>query len=272
MISSVAFHGDLQAMRDTSSRREKIASMLKNAGSVQVLPLAERFAVSTVTIRKDLKFLEDLGVSTRTYGGAILNERNNRIVERAIEHKQQLYTKEKGDIGKAAAQYVEPGDAIILDSGTTTFQIAAHLANKRDVTVITNGMNVMNKLSHYEQLQLIMLGGTLRRKNMSFFGAHAEQALRDVYVDKLFLGVDGFHMEKGITTHFEPEAQLNRLMRKTASNVIVVTDSSKFGKICLHQIVELEFVSTVITDAGIPDEYRRGLEELGIKVVVADRD
>jgi DeoR family transcriptional regulator of aga operon len=258
-------------MRDTSSRREKIASMVKKAGSVQVLSLADRFGVSTVTIRKDLKFLEDLGVSTRTYGGAILNERNNRIVERAIEYKQQLYTKEKGDIGKAAARFVEAGDAIILDSGTTTFQIAAHLNNKRDVTVITNGMNVMNKLSHFEQLKLIMLGGTLRPKNMSFFGAHAEQALRDLYVDKLFLGVDGLHMEKGVTTHFEPEAQLNRLMRSAASKVIVVTDSSKFGKICLHQIVEVQLVSTVITDAGIPDEYRQGLEQCGVEVVVADR-
>lgn len=258
-------------MRDTSSRRDKIASMLKSAGSVQVLILAERFAVSTVTIRKDLKFLEDLGVSTRTYGGAILNERNNRIVERAIEHKQQLYAKEKSDIGRVAAQYINPGDAIILDSGTTTFQIAAQLSDKKDVTVVTNGLNVMNKLSHLEHLELIMLGGTLRRKNMSFFGAHAEQAMRELHVDKLFLGVDGFHMAKGITTHFEPEAQLNRLMRKAASQTIVVTDSSKFGRICLHQILDVEQISTVITDPGLPDEYRTGLEKSGINVVITEQ-
>jgi DeoR family transcriptional regulator, aga operon transcriptional repressor len=259
-------------MRDTSSRREKISSMLKTAGSVQVLSLAERFGVSTVTIRKDLKFLEDLGISKRTYGGAILNEGNIRIVERAIEHKEQLYAKEKSEIGKVAAQYVSPGDAIILDSGTTTFQIAAQLADKKDVTVITNGLNVMNKLAHFENLELIMLGGTLRQKNMSFFGVHAEQALRELHVDKLFLGVDGFHMEKGITTHFEPEAQLNRLMRKAASNIIVVTDSSKFGKVCLHQILAVEQVSTVITDSGIADEYRTGLEKIGISVIVAEQD
>lgn len=257
-------------MRDTSNRRDKIGSMLKNNGSVQVLVLAERFGVSTVTIRKDLRFLEELGVSTRTYGGAILNERSNRIVERAIGYKEQLYTKEKAGIGKAAAQLIEPGDAIILDSGTTTFQIAAQLADKKDVTVVTNGLNVMNKLSHFEQLDLIMLGGTLRRKNMSFFGAHAEQTLRDLHVDKLFLGVDGFHMEKGVTTHFEPEANLNKLMLQAANNIIVVTDSSKFGKICLHQIVKVEAIATVITDKGIAEEYLAGLENLGIAVVVVE--
>jgi DeoR family transcriptional regulator of aga operon len=259
-------------MRDTSSRREKIASLLKSAGSVQVPVLAERFGVSAVTIRNDLRFLDDLGVSIRTYGGAILNEGNNRIVERAIEHKEQLYAREKSAIGEVAAQYVNPGDAIILDSGTTTFQIATQLADKSDVTVITNCLNVMNKLSRLEHLELIMLGGTLRRKNMSFFGSHAERSLRDLHVDTLFLGVDGFHMEKGITTHFEAEAQLNRLMRQAASTTIVVTDSSKFGKICLHQIMVVEQISTVITDSGIADEYRTGLEKIGITVVVAEHN
>jgi DeoR family transcriptional regulator, aga operon transcriptional repressor len=257
-------------MRDTSSRREKIASMLRSAGSVQVPVLAERFGVSEVTIRNDLKFLDDLGVSIRTYGGAILNEGNNRIVERAIEHKEQLHAREKSAIGKVAAGYVEAGDAIILDSGSTTYQIATRLADKDGVTVITNGLNVMNKLARFEHLELIMLGGTLRRKNMSFFGTHAERSLRDLHVDKLFLGVDGFHMEKGITTHFEAEAQLNRLMRHAASTTIVVTDSSKFGRICLHQIMEVEHISTVITDKGIGDEYRTRLEKSGIRVVVAE--
>ncbi len=255
-------------MRDTSRRREKISSTLKSAGSVQVLSLAERFGVSTVTIRKDLKFLEDLGISMRTYGGAILNEGNIRIVERAVKHKEQLHAAEKIEIGKVAAQYVNSGDSIILDSGTTTFRIAAQLADKQDLTVITNGLDAMNKLAHFENLELIMLGGTLRPKSMSFFGAHAEHALRELHVDKLFLGVDGFHLEKGITTHFEPEAQLNRQMLKAASEIIIVSDSSKFGRICLHKILELEQVSKVITDAGIPDEYRARLESLGISVIV----
>ncbi|MCJ7556084.1 MAG: transcriptional repressor AgaR [Gammaproteobacteria bacterium] len=244
--------------------------MLKAAGSVQVLSLARKFGVSAVTIRKDLTFLESLGISTRTYGGAMLSQGDRPVIERPIEHKQQLFAKEKSAIGRVAAGYVESSDAIILDSGTTTFQVAAQLVDQKGVTVVTNGLNVMNKLSHHKHLKLIMLGGMLRLKNLSFFGAQAEHALRELHVDKLFLGVDGFHMERGITTHFEAEAELNRLMRDAASRIIVITDSSKFGRICLHKIMEPAQVSMVITDSGIPDEYRSGLESLGIELVIAD--
>lgn len=259
-------------MRDTSNRRDKISSLIKANGSVQVSKLVEQFDVSAVTIRKDLKFLEDLGLSTRTYGGAIRNEGSRRTIERPIECKEQLFAKEKYAIGKAAAELVKPGDAIILDSGTTTFHLAAQLHEIKDVIAVTNGLNVMNKLSSVEHLELIMLGGTLRRKNMSFFGAHAERALQDLHVDKLFLGVDGFHLEKGITTHFEPEAHLNRIMVSAANEIIVVTDSSKFGSTCLHQIVMTSQIATVVTDQGIPENYKSGLREMGITVLIADED
>lgn len=259
----------MKKMRDTSKRREAIASMLREAGSVQVANLCKRFGVSAVTIRKDLGFLENMGISTRTYGGAMLNLGSTSVVEYPIEDKQQLHAEEKRAIGRLAAKFVTPGDAIILDSGTTTYEVAGHLVDREGVTVVTNGLNVMNKLSHHEHLKLIMLGGKLRRKNMSFFGSSAERALDELHVDKLFLGVDGFHMEKGVTTHFEAEAGLNRLMCKAASTIILVTDSSKFGKVCLHQILKPALVSMVITDSGIPAEYREGLESLGIEVLIA---
>ena len=257
-------------MRDTSRRRERIVSMLKDKGSVQVPDLAELFHVSTVTIRKDLKFLDNQGIAVRAYGGAILNEVNLTVAEKAIDQKQALHALEKSSIGKAAAQLIESGDSLILDSGTTTLQIAAHLGGKKDITVVTNGLNVMNELSRYEHLNLLMLGGTLRMKNMSFFGSQAEQALADLHVDKLFLGVDGFHMDRGITTHFEAEALLNRLMCNAASEVIVVADSSKFGSICLHKILEPNLVSKVVTDSNIPRDYRDRLARLGVELVLSD--
>ena len=260
----------MTTMRDTSRRRERIVSMLKDKGSVQVPELAEMFDVSTVTIRKDLKFLDKQGIAMRAYGGAILNDANLTVAEKAIEQKQSLHAVEKSSIGKMAAQLVEAGDSIILDSGTTTLQIATHLADKEGVTVVTNGLNVMNELAHHEHLNLLMLGGTLRMKNMSFFGSQAEQALADLHVDKLFLGVDGFHMDRGITTHFEAEALLNRLMCKAASEVIVVADSSKFGSICLHKLLEPNMVSKVNTDNKIPADYRDRLARLGVEVIIVD--
>ena len=257
-------------MRDTSQRRQQIGRMLKERGSVQVPDLAEQYDVSTVTIRKDLRFLEMQGIATRSYGGAIRKETIQVETEIAIDHKQTLHAEEKMCIGRAAAELIQPGDSIILDSGSTTIQIAANLKDKEDVTIVTNGLNVVNELSRFEQLNVMLLGGTLRRKNMSFFGSHAENTLKDLHVDKLFLGVDGFHMERGITTHFEAEALLNRVMCKVASEIIVVTDSSKFGHVCLHKILEPSGVSKVVTDKNIPGDYLEGMRRLGIEVILVD--
>ena len=257
-------------MRDTSQRRQQIGRMLKERGSVQVPDLAEQYDVSTVTIRKDLRFLEIQGIATRSYGGAIRKENLQVETEIAIDHKQTLHAEEKMCIGRAAAELVKSGDSIILDSGSTTIQIAANLKDKEDVTIVTNGLNVVNELSQYEQLNVMLLGGTLRRKNMSFFGSHAENTLKDLHVDKLFLGVDGFHMERGITTHFEAEALLNRVMCKVASEIIVVTDSSKFGHVCLHKIMEPAGITKVVTDSNIPRDYLEGLRRLGIEVILVD--
>ncbi|MBB1440055.1 DeoR family transcriptional regulator, partial [Shewanella sp. SG41-4] len=155
-----------------------------------------------------------------------------------------------------------------LDSVSTTDQVAVHLQNKHNLTIVTNGFNVTNELSSNEYVNVILLGGTLRRKNMSFFGSCAENTLKDLHVDKVFLGVDGFHMERGITTHFESEAILNRIMCQVATEVIVVTDSSKFDLICLHKILEPSAVTKVITDQNIPSIYLEGLRRLGIEVIL----
>ncbi|MFT5542599.1 MAG: DeoR family transcriptional regulator of aga operon [Arenicella sp.] len=255
-------------MRDTSHRREQIIRMLKELGSVQVSHLTSKYQVSPVTIRKDLRFLEQQGIATRSYGGALLKKNILIDTEITIDHKQTLYSEEKMSIGKMAASMINEGESIILDSGSTTVQVAVHLQNKQNLTIVTNGLNVANELSSNEEVNVILLGGTLRRKNMSFFGSCAENTLKDLHVDKVFLGVDGFHMERGITTHFESEAILNRIMCQVATEVIVVTDSSKFDLICLHKILEPSAVTKVITDQNIPSIYLEGLRRLGIEVIL----
>lgn len=257
-------------MRDTSQRRVEISRMLKEKGSVQVPALSGMFNVSTVTIRKDLRFLEKQGLATRSYGGAMLKDNNVIETEVTVDDKQTLHIEEKSCIGTMAASMVEDGDSVILDSGSTTLQIAAHLANKENVTIVTNGLNIVNELSHHEQLNVMLLGGTLRRKSQSFFGSCAENTLKELHVDKLFLGVDGFHMERGITTHFEAEALLNKLMCQVASEIIVVTDSSKFGHVCLHKILEPAGVRRIVTDQNIPQDYLEGLKRLGIEVTIVE--
>ncbi|WP_438852268.1 transcriptional repressor AgaR [Brevundimonas nasdae] len=234
--------------RDTSERRREITTMIRSRGSVQVAALSEMFNVSMQTIRKDLHYLEERGVATRAYGGAISSEVVNAPIEPAIEVKRVSHTAAKERIGKLAASMVAPGESIMLDSGTTTLQIARFLPSDEDLTVVTNDFDILAVLTQKRNIRVVMLGGELRRRNMAFYGAQTVAALDDLLLDKVFLGVDGLDIERGVTTHHEPEAQLNRKMVETARQVIAVTDASKFGKICLHRIIGLAELDALVTD------------------------
>jgi DeoR family transcriptional regulator of aga operon len=259
-------------VRDTSQRRTKILALLREQGSVQVAPLADQYSVSTQTIRQDLKFLAKLGMVTRSYGGAVLHAPTEAVPEAEIHMKRRLFSLEKSGIGRAAAALIRPGDSIILDSGTTTLQIAVHIPDDIEARIVTNDLAIANELAHHKNVQLTMLGGSLRRKTMSMYGTQAETAMHSLLVDKVFLGVDGFDLERGITTHFEPEAILNRLMCAAAAQVIVVTDSSKFGRICLHRILDPSRVNTLVTDERIEPTLADQLSSLGVEVIRAQPD
>jgi len=256
-------------MRDTSRRRQEIIRMLQTDGSAQVLALSERFRVSTQTIRKDLAFLEERGVSVRCYGGAVAAGAIAVAQEDPVDAKRGLHIPEKERIGRLAASMVQPGDAIILDSGTTTAQIARFLLEKGDIVVLTNDAGILNHLMRRDNIELVMLGGRLRRKNMAFYGGQTEAALDSLQVDRLFLGVDGLDLQRGITTHFEGEAVLNRKMARVARQIVAVTDSSKFGRTCLHRIMGLEDVNVLVTDAGAPEESLDQACKLGCDVHIA---
>jgi DeoR family transcriptional regulator of aga operon len=242
--------------------------MLKDRGSVQVLALSEMFDVTTQTIRKDLQYLETRGIATRCYGGAISAQVIALSVESAVEAKRTLYAAEKDAIGRRAAALVRPGESIVLDSGTTTAHIARYLPDSEDITVITNDAGVLHELMQKQNLQIIMLGGTLRRKNMAFYGAQTEAAMAGLFADKLFLGVDGFSLENGVTTHFESEALLNRRMLDMASQVIAVTDGSKFERRCMHKIVDVSDLDILITDSSAAATTLDGVRAAGVEVLI----
>ncbi len=255
--------------RDTSSRRHQITALLQQRGSVQIPALADLFKVSTQTLRKDLNFLHREGVCTRSQGGALLRSGWEPLKEDAVDVKHKLFPPEKVRIGQAAAKLVSTGDSILLDSGSTTLQVARHLIDDDSLIVVTNDVGILNELISHERTQVVFLGGALRRKSRSFYGMQTELALRDLHVDKLFLAADGFDIEQGITTHFEPEAQLNAGMCRAAREIVVVADSSKFGRVCLHRIVEPQGISKVVTDSGIPGDVRVALAAAGVEVIIA---
>lgn len=252
-------------MKSTVDRRDQIIQILTNEGSVKVEKLSTRFDVSAVTIRNDLEFLEQKGIVHRTYGGALL--RNNVYNDPSLEEKQKLHSDEKQRIGMEAAGMIQDGDTILLDSGTTTREIAIRIKDRTNLTVMTNAINIALELAGIPEIRVMLTGGVLREKSYSLVGPEAESTMRNYYFDKLFLGVDGLDLEYGLTTSHPQEAQLNRLMVERANQVIAVTDSSKFGRHSFSFICGLSPIATLITDTNLTREYESELTKQNIKVV-----
>ena len=177
----------------------------------------------------------------------------------------------KRSVAKAAAELIQPGHRVILDSGTTTFEIARLMRKHTDVIAMTNGMNVANALLEAEGVELLMTGGHLRRQSHSFYGDQAEQSLQNYHFDMLFLGVDAIDLERGVSTHNEDEARLNRRMCEVAERIIVVTDSSKFNRSSLHKIIDTQRIDMIIVDEGIPADNLEGLRKAGVEVILVGR-
>ncbi len=250
----------------TIERRVLIMEQLELKGQLTVISLSQELGVSEVTIRNDLARLEQKNMLVRARGGAMKVDRV--AMDFTLSDKNKQHYKEKTRIGKAASTLIENGDTIILDSGTTTMEINKHLSAFESLTVITNALNIANKLVEQEKINVIVPGGFLRRNSLSLVGTTAEESFKNYFCDKLFLAVDGFNTTHGLSTPNVEEAHLNRVMISIAKQVIVVTDSSKFHKRSFAFIAPVSAVDIVITDSGIPAADQKKLENAGIKVMI----
>lgn len=251
-------------MKSTVDRRDKIIQILHQKGAVRVDELSKEFDVSTVTIRNDLDFFEEKGMIHRTYGGALM--KNNVYNDHPLKEKEKLNVEEKKRIGIYAAGLVNDGDAIILDSGSTTREIALRLKDKENITVMTNAINIALELAGQPNIRVMLSGGMLREKSYSLVGPEAENTIKNYYFDKLFLGVDGMDFKHGLTTPNPQEAQLNRMMVKHSSEIIAVADSSKFGRHSFSYICDLDPIGMVVTDTKITKDFEEKLKNRDIKV------
>lgn len=257
-------------MKSAIERRMEIVSIVNKRSSARVEDLAETFSVSAVTIRQDLNFLEKNGYIVRSHGGAVPNK--GMIAELSNSEKRYRNLGAKSKIAAAALKFINDDDNIILDSGTTTKEIAAVLKKSmvKNVLVMTNGLDIALELADATNVDIFMTGGRLRKNAMSFSGLQADASLANYCFSKVFLGVDGFDIQTGITTHNEQEANLNRIMCDISNQVIAVTDSSKFGKKSCHIIRKFADIDILITDSGIPPEYLTALQENNIEVIIVD--
>lgn len=256
-------------MINTEQRRESIIEQLRREGVVRVEDLSALYNVSSVTIRNDLRWLEKSGCAIRGYGGAQLNRQF--VFDRPLEDKGKINRDVKFAIAKAAAALINDGEAVIIDSGSTTSLMTKHLESKKELVVMTNAINIAYELASRENIHLMVLGGNVRSASWSIDGPTAEQHIRQYRFDKLFLGVDGFDLASGITTPQLGEAQINRAMCDVSREIIAVADSSKFGRTSFCLIREVERIHRLVTDSAISEQYVRALEKMGVDIIIADR-
>lgn len=247
-------------------RRRAILDQLTHHGRVLVTELAEKFETSQVTIRKDLEVLHAQGLVHRTHGGA-LPAREGALEDPTLREKEKLHRQEKLRIAECAASKVKEGQVVILDSGTTTTTIARTLRNFQNLTIITNAVNIAAELAS-TSIEVILTGGTLRNNSFSLVGPIAEETLRRLSADLLFLGVDGFDVHYGLSTPNLLEAKVNRVMVDIAKKTVAVCDSSKFGRRSLSLISPTSVLQEVITDRAAPKSDVRVLKQAAIEVTL----
>ncbi len=251
----------------TEQRRRNLLDLVDQNGQVTVVDLIKRFSISAVTVRSDLDALASIGAIVRSHGGAV--RRLEATQDFPLRTKETLHHIEKVRIGKAAAELVRAGETIILDSGSTTAEIARHLKKLKlpSLTVITNALNIAAELADHVGISLMMIGGLLRPISCSFVGPQAEAMMNDFHADRLFLAVDGFDLENGPSTPDVLEAQLNNVMIRSAKEVNVVADFSKLGRRSVSKIGPFDRIRRLITDKRAAPEFTQGLREKGIEVI-----
>ena len=251
-------------MRFPHDRRREILRLLEAHGRVSVRELSRRLSVSEVTIRKDLAWLETQGLLIRTHGGALLADRNP--AELAFEVRERMNREEKTRIAQAAATLVQDGDSVALDASTTAMYLARFLRERRELTVITNGIRVAMEFAGRPGITVLMLGGTVRWEAFSLVGLWGKDILHQVNIQKAFLGAKGLTLEEGLTDVNLEEVRLKRTIAEASKEVIAILDHTKWGRTSFATFCPLERVRLIITDSQAPHDLVAAVRERGIEV------
>lgn len=256
----------LQQNETKVKRHKSILEQLDKDNYVSVQHLCDLFEVSAVTIRKDLKFLEDKGLLFRTHGGA--TSQNPYINDRHVNEKEKLHVSEKESIANEAVKLVKPNDSIMIASGTTMQALAKALTIEEQLNITTSSLNVSLELTKSPYYDILQLGGTVRHSSSSVTGHFSQAVLENISCNLLFLGVDGIDINHGCTTTSLEEAMLNKKMIASAQKVIILADSSKFNRKGFGKICDLSEIHHIITDSGISDTLAQEIKKLGIQLTL----
>jgi len=255
-------------------RHRRIIEALDGGGSINVVDLADQFGVSEMTVRRDLRELEATGLLRRVHGGAV--RRLGRAYEPPFYLRSEQDPGPKAAIGRAAAELVQPGDAIAIDTGTTCLEAVRALQRTRreQLTVVTASLRVAGEIASSfaldQDLRLIVAGGIVRPGELSLVGAATREFARAMHLDKALIGVGGIDADKGCSEFNVEDAEVKQRFIESAKQVIVLADSTKLGQICFAAVCPIEVVDTLVTDAEADPDQVAAFEAAGVDVVIAE--
>ncbi|MCU1404432.1 MAG: hypothetical protein JWQ43_735 [Glaciihabitans sp.] len=260
--------GDASAMepRFASRRQRELINYVRTYGTGQVNELARVLGVSASTVRRDMIELQDQGLLERLHGGAIAA---GDAATSSYPLRSNTHTDEKHRIAARAADLVRDRSTILVLSGTTTEAMLPHLSLKNELTVVTNSLVVVNRLAQYPDIEIVVLGGVLWRKEMAALGALTIAALAEFGIDQVFCGAFGLDAENGVTRTNLNEVQTDRSMMTAASNLVVMADHSKFLQRGPARLVPTSAITTLVTDTGADPAIVAGFRAAGVDVITA---
>lgn len=253
-------------MTGIADRRKYILDNISKEKLLKVSELAVTLGVTPTTIRKDLNYLESKGLLYRAYGSALPTAAP--VVDINLNNKKLINYDNKMKIGKCAASFIEDNDSIIISSGSTLAVFAECIKPKGRLNIVSTAVNVSSFFGESKDVTVMQVGGLLYSNTLSVVGNDAINTLRNVYCSKLFLGIDGLDLDYGITTGTMEEAEIMRQMLLSSEQCIVLADSSKLGKKGFAKICGFDKVTILITDGGFPQDAKKQLEEMGVRVII----
>lgn len=251
-------------------RRLRILDILARDGKIQVIPLSKELQVTPVTIRSDLDALERNGYLSRTQGGAVQSVKNYYNLDQQL--RKHKYAAEKKAIAAAAADLVEDGETLMINSGTTTYYFAAELKRRTNLNIVTNSIAVATELADRPSFRVILLGGEINAQFAFTHGTDAINQLSKYKADKTFLSLDGIHIHSGYTTYNSEEAIIDQHMMERARNTIIVADYAKYGYESFYHVADLASADTIVTNEQIGYDAQQNLHTSGVKVIIAASD
>lgn len=252
-----------------TQRKEKILELLQEDGSAKVADLARIFKVTEVTIRQDLEKLEREGLVVREHGGVHLKNVENQVRNFSLIHQENL--KEKELIAQKCLEFIYPGDTIILDSGSTTTEIAKKIVHIKGLTVITNALNIALMLGANPNIEVIMTGGEFKPPTLSLTGQKAADFFKGLNVQKLFLATAGISLKSGLTYPSISDLVVKKAMIDAADTTYLVADSTKIGKSAFASLGALSLIDYIITDEGIEEKHKQVFKENEIELIIAEK-